>query len=188
MGKYAVKLLGGEGKAKGKVLEVIGPAGDNVMLARSSGFREIVEKEPGIKIVQTPYCDYVRSKAVSATMDIVQAQKDFDLIYAHNDEMALGALQVFEENGIQGTKVLGIDGWMEALIEMAKPESGYTALSTDDPVSLGEAIAVVVNKYFKGEDIPSFIDAGSDVIDKNNVAEYLDENRLYANVPFEYEK
>lgn len=113
-GDKAVELLGGVGKAKGKILEVQGAAGDQVMMDRRDGFHSAVDKEPGIKVIQTAYCDYERSKAVTASQDALQANKDIDLIYAHNDDMALGALQVAKQRGLSKVKVVAVDGLMEA--------------------------------------------------------------------------
>ena len=180
MGDKAVELLGGVGKAQGKVLEVMGDAGGKVMEARSGGFHEAVDKEPGIKVIQTPYCDYVRSKAVTAVMDIIQANKDFNLVYAHNDDMAVGAYQVLQQNNMTNVKVLGVDGLMEAVKLIADPKSTYEATTINDPIKLGQVLAETVMKSLNGEKVDALIDAGTGVIDKANAASFIDDTKTFA--------
>lgn len=63
---------------------------------RHDGFHEIVGKEPGVKIVEGSYADYIRSKADKAFQDLLQVIPDVNLVDAHKDDMALGALQALE--------------------------------------------------------------------------------------------
>lgn len=177
-GRKAVELLGGPGKAKGTVVEIQGAAGDKVMMARRDGFHEIVDKEPGIKVIQSPYCDYIRSKAVKAFQDILQAHPQIDLVYAHNDDMALGALQVLEQNKISGVKIVGIDGLMEAIIAIKAGK--YDATVLNDPQYLGQLAVDTALGVLKGEKYPDFIDAGTGLVDKNNVEQYVNTNLTFA--------
>ncbi len=178
-GKEAVNLLGGEGNAKGKIIEIQGAPGDMVMMARRDGFHEVVEKEAGIEIVQGPYCNYVRSDAVKAFQDLLQAHPDVNLVYAHNDDMALGALQVLKQNGLEGkVKIVGIDGLMEAI--QAIDNGVYDATVLNDPQLLGKIAVETALGVVNGEEFPEFIDAGTGLINKENAAEYLDNNLVFA--------
>lgn len=179
MGEYAVELLGGVGNAQGKILEVQGAAGGNVMMARRDGFHGPVDAEPGIEVIQSPYCDYVRSKAVTAVQDILQANPDIDLIYAHNDDMALGALQVFEDAGIE-VYVLGVDGLMEAV--QAIVDGRYNATTINDPGVLGKIVVESAIKVVNGETVPEYIDGGTGVIDASNAADYLNDSLTFAEI------
>jgi ribose transport system substrate-binding protein len=176
-GDLAVELLGGVGKAQGKILEIQGAAGCAVMMARRDGFHEAVDAEKGIEVIQSPYCDYVRSKAVKATQDIFQAHPDIDLIYAHNDDMALGGLQVFEQNG-KDVHVVGVDGLMEAV--KAIMDGRYDGTAMNDPAVLGTLAIQTAVKLAKGETVPTFIDGGTDLIDGSNAAEYYNVNDTFA--------
>ncbi|PRR73331.1 substrate-binding domain-containing protein [Neomoorella humiferrea] len=177
-GKKAVELLGGAGQAKGVIVEIQGAAGDKVMMARRDGFHEIVDKEPGIKVIQSPYCDYTRSKAVKAFQDILQANPKIDLVYAHNDDMALGAVQVLEQNKITGVKVVGVDGLMEALVAIKAGK--YDATVLNDPQYLGKLAVDTALGVLNGEKYPEFIDAGTGLVDKQNVDQYLNTSLTFA--------
>lgn len=178
-GEQAVALLGGPGKAQGKIIELQGDAGGKVMMDRRDGFHLAVDKEPGIKVVQSPYCDYTRSKAVKAFQDLLQANPDVKLVYAHNDDMALGALQVLEQNGLAGkVKIVGVDGLMEAI--KAIQGGKYDATVLNDPQLLGATVVDTALGVLKGEKYPEFIDAGTGLITKENAAQYYNDKLVFA--------
>lgn len=177
VGELAVELLGGKGKAKGKILELQGDAGGSVMMARRDGFHEAVDAEPGIVVIQSPYCEYVRSKAVAATQDLVQAHPDIDLIYGHNDDMALGGLQVMEQLR-KKVYVLGVDGLMEAV--QAISDGRYHGTAMNDPAVLGRLVVENAIKLANGETVPEYIDGGTHLIDKSNAASFYNKNNVFA--------
>lgn len=73
VGEALVEELGGKDKAEGKILEIQGTAGDTVMMARRDGFESAIAEAPGLEVIQSAYCDYTRSKAVTATQDLLQS-------------------------------------------------------------------------------------------------------------------
>lgn len=176
-GDLAVELLGGKGKAQGKILEVQGAAGCTVMMARRDGFHQAVDQEAGITVIQSPYSDYVRAKAVKATQDIIQAHPDIDLIYAHNDDMALGALQVFEQSG-KSVHVVGVDGLMEAV--KAIMDGRYDGTAMNDPAVLGKLAVQTAIKLANGESVEKFVDGGTGLIDSSNAAKFYNEANTFA--------
>jgi ribose transport system substrate-binding protein len=106
-GEYAAQLLGG----KGNVVEIKGLPGSTPAVDRSAGFREAVAAFPDIKIVQDPVADWLRDKGREAAEAALRAQEKVDLVYAHNDPMAMGAyLAATAMNRAQGLKLIGIDG------------------------------------------------------------------------------
>lgn len=180
-GEVAVDLLGGQGEAKGKIIELQGDAGGTVMMARHDGFHEIVEQESGIEIIEGPYSDYIRSKAVSAMQDLLQAHPDVNLVYAHNDDMALGAIQVLKQaNKLDDVKIVGIDGLMEAVKQIDAGTFDATVLN--DPITLGELAVQTAIKVANGEEVDAYIDGGTGLITVDNVAEYIDDSLEFAKI------
>jgi ribose transport system substrate-binding protein len=178
-GKKAVELLGGPGKAKGTIIEIQGAAGDTVMQARHDGFHKYVDKEKGIKVVESPYCDYIRSKAVSAMQDLLQAHPDVNLVYAHNDDMALGAMQVLKQaNKLQNVKIVSIDGLMEDVKQIKVGTEQATVIN--DPMSLGKLAVDTAIKVANGEKVDTYYDAGTGIIDSSNVDQYVDDSIKFA--------
>ncbi|MEV0387951.1 substrate-binding domain-containing protein [Nonomuraea sp. NPDC050643] len=171
MGALVGKRLGEQLGAKGgTVIEIRGDAGGAVARDRSAGFHEAVAANPKIKIIEGPYSDYVRSKAVTAMQDLLQVHPDVAAVYAHNDDMALGALQVLKENGKDKVLVAGVDGLMEAVKQI--PSGQYVATALNDPISLGAKAVETVLQVQKGEKVESSIDAGTALIDTANAAQY----------------
>ncbi|MGR6918212.1 substrate-binding domain-containing protein [[Actinomadura] parvosata] len=168
VGKRLAEQLGDKG---GKVIEIRGDAGGAVARDRSAGFHEAVAANPKIKIVEGPYSDYVRSKAVTAMQDLLQVHPDVAAVYAHNDDMALGALQVLKENGKDKVLVSGVDGLMEAVKQI--PDGQYVATALNDPISLGAKAVETVLKVQKGQQVEPSIDAGTALIDQDNAAQYV---------------
>ncbi|MDR1506033.1 MAG: substrate-binding domain-containing protein [Treponema sp.] len=177
VGNSIVAALGGKGRARGKILEVMGSGGDRVQEARSRGFHNAVDSESGIEVVQTPYCDYVRSKAATATQDIIQRHRDIVMIYGHNDDMSLGALQVCEDAGLR-VQCAGVDGLMEAV--EAINQKRYLATSANDPYAFGRQAVEVANRLINGETVGKDVDAGTFLIDASNVAQYYDPSLAFA--------
>lgn len=177
VGNAIVAALGGKGNAQGKILEVMGSGGDRVQEARSKGFHNAVDSESGIEVIQTPHCDYVRSKAATATQDIIQRHRDIILIYGHNDDMALGALQVCEDANLD-VMCSGVDGLMEAVEAITKGR--YLATSANDPFAFGKHAVEVAVKLMNGESVGKEVDAGTFLIDSSNAQQYYNPSIAFA--------
>ncbi|WP_329378483.1 substrate-binding domain-containing protein [Streptomyces sp. NBC_01716] len=168
VGEQVAKAMGAQG---GKILEIKGDAGGAVARDRSAGFHEAVAGNSKIKIVAGPYCDYIRSKAVTATQDLLQTNSDVKAVYAHNDDMALGALQVLKENNRGDVMVAGVDGLMEAVKSIAA-DGPYVATALNDPISLGGTAVRTALDVQAGKKAPASVDAGTGLVDRDNAAKY----------------
>lgn len=117
-GAYAVKLLSG----KGKIAEIWGLKGSSPAIERHKGFYEIVSQYPDIKIVDSLSGEWDQNGGMEVMREIIDSKQDVDLVFAHNDFMALGAWQVYSEqkNG-KDVYILGIDG-------LPGPEGGLEAV------------------------------------------------------------
>lgn len=164
VGEETVRVLGPAG---GKVIEIQGDAGGAVARDRHDGFQAAVSAQPNITVVDGPYCDYTRSKAVTAMQDLLQAHPDLKAVYAQNDDMALGALQVLHENHRADVKVFGVDGLMEAVRAIANGDQ-YIATALNDPNVEGKLAIQTAVKVAHGESAPEFVDAGTDLVNKSN--------------------
>lgn len=164
VGKAAVDALGPAG---GKIIQIQGDAGGAVARDRKDGFLAAVASTPSITVVDGPFCDYARSKAVTAMQDLLQAHPDLKAVYAQNDDMALGALQVLTENHRTDVKVFGVDGLMEAVRAIAGGDQ-YIATALNDPNSEGQLAIETAAKVARGESVPEFVDAQTALVNKAN--------------------
>ncbi len=106
-GEYAAQLL----KGRGIVVEIKGLPGSTPAIDRSAGFREAITVHPGIKIVADPVADWLRDKGREQAEAALRANEKIDLVYGHNDPMAMGAyLAATAMNRAEGLKIIGIDG------------------------------------------------------------------------------
>lgn len=167
VGEAVVAALDNEAS---KIIEIQGDAGGIVMMNRRDGFHSAAEAA-GMTIVEGPYAEYIRANAVVAMQDILEANPDVRVVYAHNDDMALGALQVLRESGRDDVLVAGVDGLSEALGVMA--EGGqYVATALNDPRYLGDVTIQTARKVVAGEEVPDFINAGTTLVTPDNVGEF----------------
>ena len=169
VGEAVLTALGDTG---GKIIEIQGDAGGTVAMDRSEGFHSAFDGVTSVNIVAGPYAEYIRSNAVTAMQDLLQSNPDVKAIYSHNDDMALGAMQVLKENGRDDVLVAGVDGLMEAVEAIADGDQ-YVATSLNDPISLGAVAAETAIKAAGGEDVDAEIDAGTALVTKENAADYV---------------
>jgi ribose transport system substrate-binding protein len=167
VGQAVAEYLKGQ---KAVIIEIQGDAGGVVMMNRRDGFHEGV-KESGAQIVEGPYCDYIRANALTAMQDLLQAHPNVKVVYAHNDDMALGALQVLKEAGRNDVIVAGVDGLSEALKIMASG-GNFIATALNDPRYLGDVTIQTAREVAAGKKVPEFVDAGTTLVTKKNVDQF----------------
>src|SRR5690606_25453581 len=110
-GQVAVELLGGPGQAKGVIYEIAEGLASTPAHERRDGFHEVVEKEPGIRIIGGLDADWKKDKAQIIMQDALKTHSNIDLVYAHNDPMAHGAYLAAKQAGVADKmKFIGIDG------------------------------------------------------------------------------
>ncbi len=165
-----------------KVIEIQGDAGGIVMRDRRDGFNEALETAGDFEMVEGPYAEYIRAEAVTAMQDLLEAHPDVDAVYAHNDDMAMGALQVLQDAGNDEALVAGVDGLMEALEAMDEGDQ-YVATALNDPVYLGQLTVDAAVAAAQGEDVPEEIDAGTQAVTPENVAEFVGDTTFGAYEP-----
>jgi ribose transport system substrate-binding protein len=116
----AETVLGGEG---GSIIEIQGVLGASATTDRHDAFVAWLEANaPDVEIVESQTGEYRREPALVFMNDMLQrfGPGEFDVVYAHNDEMALGAVQALETAERQGdVAVVGIDGQNEAIQAIA---------------------------------------------------------------------
>jgi simple sugar transport system substrate-binding protein len=106
-GEVISELLGNR---SGTVLEIQGRSGSPPTLSRSQGLRDILEKHPKIKIVDSIVANWLRDTAEDKVAEHIRVIPGIDVIFAQNDAMAFGAWRAAKVAGRQGIRFIGIDG------------------------------------------------------------------------------
>ena len=116
-GKRAAEALIKATNGKATIIELEGTTGSSPANDRKKGFDERVKAESGMKIVASQSGDFARDKGRQVAETLLQAHPDATAIYAHNDEMAMGAIAALEAAGKKPGKdviIVSIDGTRDA--------------------------------------------------------------------------
>lgn len=161
-GEYAVQLLGG----KGNVVEIRGLPGSTPARDRSDGFREAIAKFPGMVIVHDPVANWLREEAMSQMESALAAHAKIDLVYGHNDPMAIGAWLAAKAKGREGEmKFIGIDGLPGLDGGRQAVADGKLAATFVYPTGGKEAVEIA-EKILHGEQVPHRITLPTERITK----------------------
>lgn len=152
-GRMAGQLVVDMLKGQGAVVELQGLPGASAARDRGKGFHDVVDKAAGIKVVASQPADFDRTKALNVMENILQAQQKIDVVFAHNDEMALGAVKAVQASG-RKIPVVGFDGTDEGV---AAINAGTLTASVAQQAGLiGEKGVETADKVLKGEKVPAF--------------------------------
>lgn len=105
-GDYAAHLLEG----KGKIIEITGLPKSSPAIERQRGFHDALRKHPSLTIVQQINGEWLKERAQSKLAAISNQFPTVDLIFAHNDRMALASYEVYKKDTGTSPKILGVDG------------------------------------------------------------------------------
>jgi simple sugar transport system substrate-binding protein len=153
--EWLVKTSGG----KARVIELEGTPGSDPANDRKQGFAEGIAPHPGVTVVRSESALFSMAKAKEIMEALIQTlgADGFDAVYAHNDDMALGAIQALEAAGKrpgQDVRVVSIDGVRAAFEAMA---AGKLDASVECNPLLGPAALDAIERVLAGETLPRWI-------------------------------
>lgn len=174
-GNWLTKELGG----KGKIVELQGTVGSAPANDRRAGFVEVVSKHPGLEIIKSQSGDFTRAKGKEVMEAFLKASgKEIKAVYAHNDDMAIGAIQAIENYGLKpGTdiKIVSIDGVKGAFEAMV---AGKLNATVECNPLLGPTLFDTVEAVKAGKTVPKRIVVKDEIFTQDVAAKELP-NRLY---------
>ncbi|MEW5959410.1 MAG: ribose ABC transporter substrate-binding protein RbsB [Chloroflexota bacterium] len=131
-GEFLCEALGGQGK----VVELEGIAGTSAARDRGQGFNDYMSSDcAGVEIVAKQTANFNRAEGLSVFENILQAQPEIDGVFAHNDEMILGAIEAAQAAGREGITFVGFDAVDDAV---AAVEAGALAATVaQQPSEMG---------------------------------------------------
>ena len=141
---YIVEQLGEEAN----VVELEGVSGASATRERGKGFHNIADKQ--LKVVTSQTAEFDRTKGLTVMENILQGNKDIQAVFAHNDEMALGAIEAIQAAG-KDILVLGFDGTKDALD--AVKEGKLNGTVAQQPTLIGKEAVNAAVKILKGEKV-----------------------------------
>ena len=172
IGRQAAEFLAQRLNGEGQIIEIQGTAGASATVDRHNGFAEVLQNYPDLKVVAEQTADYLREPATSFMEDMLQrfGPGEIDAVYAHNDEMALGAVEAIKDAGrLEEILVVGIDG-QETAFESVK--AGEMAATFTYHYVAPEGV-ITAYQLATGEEVEPVITLESQQVDSSNVDEFL---------------
>ncbi|HPE64710.1 MAG TPA: ribose ABC transporter substrate-binding protein RbsB [Synergistales bacterium] len=150
-GEFLAKKLEG----KGNVVELVGIPGTSAARDRGKGFNDAIATFKDIKVVASQAADFSRDKGLKVFENILQAQPEIAGVFAHNDEMILGAVAAAEAAGRTGIVFVGFDAVDDAV---AAVKAGKLAATVaQQPAVIGAMGVEKAVAHLGGEKLPEFI-------------------------------
>ena len=174
-GRMAARWLAETTGGRCRLVELQGTPGSAPAIDRAKGFREVLADHPGMEIIKTQSGDFTRAGGKQVMEAFIKAEGDrIQAVYAHNDDMALGAIQAMEAAGMKpGSDVLAvsIDGVRDAFVAMT--EGKLNATVECNPL-LGPMAFDAVDKILAGEEVPKTIVVEDRIFDQSVAADVID--------------
>src|SRR5215211_4965754 len=171
-GEWLAQATGG----KANIVELSGTPGASVARDRAAGFREAIARYPGMKIIATQTGNFTRAQGERVMQNLAQSLgPKVTAVYAHNDEMALGAIQALKSAGRkpgQDVTIVSIDGQRAALEAIQAGELGATVESNP---RFGPLAFETIDKLRGKQPIPEKILLTDRLFDKTNAAQFVGE-------------
>jgi ABC-type sugar transport system substrate-binding protein len=140
------------------IVELQGTVGSAPAIDRKNGFAEAIAGKPTLKIIRSQTGDFTRAKGKEVMEAFLKSEgKNINVLYAHNDDMAIGAIQAIEEAGLKpGTDILvisidGVKGAFQAML------AGKLNVTVECSPLLGPQLMQIARDVVAGKPVPKRI-------------------------------
>ena len=177
-GRMAAEWLGKKMGGKGNIVELQGTPGAAPAIDRKKGFEEGLAAFPDLKIIKSQSGDFTRAKGKEAMEAFLKAEGgNIQALYAHNDDMALGAIQAIEQAGLkpgQDILVVSIDAVKAAFEAMI---AGKLNATVECNPLLGPQAFDAVEAAKRGETPPKWIKVTDRLFEQSQAADAIKERK-----------
>ncbi len=177
-GRMAADWLAKTTDGKAKIIELQGTPGSAPANERRRAFADAIKKYPGMVVIDSQSGDFRRSggKEVMEAM-LKKHANQFNVVYAHNDDMALGAIQAIEEAGLRPGKdiiLVSIDGIRDALQAIV---DGKLNCSVECNPLFGPKSFDLIDQILAGKPVEKKIYNQDELFDSTNAAAVIDQRQ-----------
>ncbi|MCS5736110.1 ABC transporter substrate-binding protein [Herbiconiux daphne] len=134
-----------------KIIQLEGTTGAAPAIDRAEGFADVIGADDKFEIVASQTGDFTRAGGKQVTEALLKANPDVDLIYAHNDDMGLGAIEAIEAAGLvpgEDIKIVTVDAVKDGMQALA---DGKINFIVECSPLLGKQLVDIVNQINEGE-------------------------------------
>lgn len=153
--EYLTSIIG----EKAKVAELQGTTGSSATIDRGEGFHLVADEK--LDVVSSQTADFNRSNGMTVMENMLQSNPDIKGVFAHNDEMALGALEAI---GNRDIVVVGFDATDDA--QKAVKEGKMAATVAQKPDLMGATAVETAQKLLNGKSVDKEIPVEVELITK----------------------
>lgn len=179
-GRRAMRWLRDNVPANGKemkIMELKGNKGASPTVGRKEGFEEVLKENPEYRIVHSDYGDFTKEggKRIVEEYLAEHGDWDIDIIFSHNDDMALGAIEALQDHGINpgvDVKIVSVDATKEAFEAMI---DGTLNCAVECNPLLGAPLMKAVRDMMSGKEMPLRIITEEKVYDQTTAEQVIDE-------------
>ncbi|WP_438349514.1 ABC transporter substrate-binding protein [Paenibacillus sp. FA6] len=140
------------------IVELQGTMDSTPTIERKNGFREIITSRPDFKILKSKSANFTLEEGKEVMQSIIEEQgKDIDVLFSHNDDMALGAIEAIEAAGLRpgiDIIIISVDGTRKSFEMMV--EGKINAVVECNPL-LGMNLMQAVQEIIGGKNLPKRI-------------------------------
>lgn len=170
-GEWLARKTGGQAV----IAELVGTPGSAPAIDRKKGFEEVLARHPGMKIVKSQSGNFTRAEGKQVMEAFLKSPdaKQLTALFAHNDDMALGAVQAIEEAGLKPGKdivIVSIDGVKGAFEAMV---AGKLNCTVECNPQIGPQLFDLIAKVAAGQTVPARIAVKEGVFDETQAAAEL---------------
>ncbi|ORB32181.1 ABC transporter substrate-binding protein [Mycolicibacterium parafortuitum] len=175
-GEWAVKEFAAA-PAPVNIVQLEGTTGSDPALERTTGFAEAIATDPKLTVIASQTGDFTRSGGKQVMEAFLKAHPKIDLVFAQNDDMALGAVEAIEAAGKkpgQDIKIVAIDATRDGMQALADGKFNY--LVECNPL-LGPELMDLAKKVVAGESVPARVVTEDQTFDQQQAAAILPERK-----------
>jgi galactofuranose transport system substrate-binding protein len=167
-----------DGSEPVRIVELQGTVGSAPAIDRMAGFKEIISANPRFQVVRSQSGDFTRAKGKEVMEAFLKAEgRNIDVLFAHNDDMAIGAIQAIEEAGLkpgQDIVIVSIDAVRGAFEAMM---AGKLNVTVECNPLLGPQLVDAINAVREGRPLPKRIVVEESVFTREQAAEVFPTRR-----------
>ncbi|MBB6693434.1 ABC transporter substrate-binding protein [Cohnella xylanilytica] len=160
------------------IAELKGTEGSSPSIERGKGFKETIASRPELAIVQSEFADFTVSKGKERMKEILKAKgQEIKVLFAHNDDMALGAIEAIEEYGLRPGKdiyIVSVDGTRKAFEMLI---AGKINCVVECNPLLGPNLMQAVTEVMQGRTLPKRIVPSESVFTEQTAKKFAAERK-----------
>ena len=156
---------------KANIIELQGTTGSSPAINRTKGFNDEIASHPGMKLIASQDANFDRATGLKVMQTLLQSHPDVNVVYAENDEMALGAMDALKAAGkTPGKDVIvgsidGENGALQAII------AGQEGVSVQSNPRMGPDAFQVIQNVVSGQTVPAWVVIQDNEYTKANAAQ-----------------